>query len=252
MHRIDGPGVAPGGLFTEGNPTTGTIATTVKADWCNAIQEELVNVVEAGGLALDKANNEQLLTAIRALLNAVRTPVGTVLSGYFATPPSGYLRLGGDLWNRAEYPDLWAHVSSIPGLVVSDAAWSAGEKGKFSSGNGATTFRAPDIRAYFDRALDDGAGIDDARTLGSLQGPSNQSHSHSGTALAAGSHSHGLPVQEGDDNGPPLYFGGAQNVDGTISLNTDAAGAHSHVLSIDSEGTEAKPRNVALYRVIKF
>lgn len=66
MHRIDGYGHADNS-FTEGDPATGIPATRVTEGWLNAIQEELANAVEGAGLGLDKPNNAQLLTAIRAL-----------------------------------------------------------------------------------------------------------------------------------------------------------------------------------------
>jgi len=67
----------------------------------------------------------------------------------------------GDL--RAKYPRLWEVVNATS---ISDATWSAGGdryKGQFSQGNGTTTFRRPDYRAMFFRALDLGRGISLAR-----------------------------------------------------------------------------------------
>ena len=67
-HRIDHVTAAPGGLFTEGNPATGTPATRVTDDWLNdTVQEEICGVIEADGITLDKANNKQLLQAINRL-----------------------------------------------------------------------------------------------------------------------------------------------------------------------------------------
>lgn len=68
MHRIDGPGATPANTFTEGNPTTGQQATTVTADWLNAIQAEIISVLTAAGVAPNKANNGQLLASIIALI----------------------------------------------------------------------------------------------------------------------------------------------------------------------------------------
>lgn len=78
MHRIDHPTAvsvlpapgAPGtpGYFTEGDPVGGVPATVVTKDWANSVQEELAAVILAAGLSLDKAENDQLLTAIMALI----------------------------------------------------------------------------------------------------------------------------------------------------------------------------------------
>lgn len=83
MFRIDHPSAAvtlpavgavgTPGYFTIGDPGSGAQATTVTADWANAVQEEIVGVVVGAGLTLDKANNGQLLAAINALITGVGT-----------------------------------------------------------------------------------------------------------------------------------------------------------------------------------
>lgn len=63
----------PAGEFTEGNPVGAVPATPIKAMWLNAIQRELVAVVEGAGLTLDKANDRQLLAAVQRLVNDANT-----------------------------------------------------------------------------------------------------------------------------------------------------------------------------------
>ncbi len=67
MHRIDGPGHLAN-HWTEGDPVTGEEPTQVTADFQEAVQEEISAVIEAGGLALNKSNNAQLLQAIGLVL----------------------------------------------------------------------------------------------------------------------------------------------------------------------------------------
>lgn len=78
MHKIDSTGTSaslptPGavgatvGYFTEGDPNTATPATVVSADWLNAVQEELVGVIEGLGITLDKTSQSQLLAALKRL-----------------------------------------------------------------------------------------------------------------------------------------------------------------------------------------
>ena len=67
MPRIDTPGATPDNRFTEGDPTTPTAATEVSAEWLNAVQEEVAAVIAGAGIALDKADNGQLLEAIKKL-----------------------------------------------------------------------------------------------------------------------------------------------------------------------------------------
>lgn len=79
MHRIDTPsrqkdkfGAGKDG-FSGGNPQTGTQATQVSADILDALQEEICAVIEDNdsGLALDKAKNNQLVTAIKNIVRSV-------------------------------------------------------------------------------------------------------------------------------------------------------------------------------------
>jgi len=90
---------------------------------------------------------EQLARAIQNANNAYlaqRLPVGTILMWPGTTAPAGTLILQGQLVNRADYPDLWQFAQNS-GNIVNDAQWS-NRKGSFSTGNGSTTFRLPDLR----------------------------------------------------------------------------------------------------------
>jgi len=69
MHRIDGEGATSDNKFTEGNPSTGLIATEVTADWLNAIQEEIIAVLTAAGISPSKPTNTQLRDAILSLIS---------------------------------------------------------------------------------------------------------------------------------------------------------------------------------------
>lgn len=69
MHRIDSAGATVGGMWTEGNPSTGTPATEISADWMNAVQEEIIAVLSAAEIAPVKSSNGQLLAAIIAIID---------------------------------------------------------------------------------------------------------------------------------------------------------------------------------------
>ena len=92
MFRIDHPTAVPAmpalaapgapGYFTGGDPATALPATVVTADWANEVQEEIVAVIAAAGLALTKGDTTQLYKAI-AKLGTPRWVVlatGTVLT----------------------------------------------------------------------------------------------------------------------------------------------------------------------------
>lgn len=93
--------------------------------------------------------------------------------------PSGMraVKRNGALLSRVTYAALWAFANAS-GNIVSDATWLAGAFGAFSFGDGATTFRLMDDRGYFDRAYDDGRGIDSGRVMTAPQADSLKDHTH--------------------------------------------------------------------------
>lgn len=50
--------------FTNGSPSTGTPSTQLDEAWCDSVQEEIANLIEAAGLTLDVADRAQLVNAI--------------------------------------------------------------------------------------------------------------------------------------------------------------------------------------------
>ncbi len=94
-------------------------------------------------------------------------------------PPPGTVVADGAELNRSDYPRLWAWANTY-GRVVDDATWTgdseANAKGCFSSGDGTTTFRAPDLisQLAFIRAHDPAGG----RGQGDLQLDAFQGHHH--------------------------------------------------------------------------
>ena len=90
MHRIDTSTATPDHKFTEGDPTIPVAATTVSAEWLNAVQEELVAVITGAGLELKKSDNGQLWQAISQLITNARPGLATK-----AKP--GLVQVGGGL-----------------------------------------------------------------------------------------------------------------------------------------------------------
>lgn len=179
-----------------------------------------------------------------------------------ANAHAGFLFLDGSLINRASYPDLWAYAQAIG--VVDDATWSAGYFGRFSTGNGSTTFRIPDLRGVFLRGLDNGRGIDVSREWGRYQDQSLLSHSHGvndgthshgvndpthahsvydpthahgASADGQGSHQHNVTV--GQTSGIGTGTGGVIGhlVDGDVNRVTDVQGFHGHNITVNGAGT---------------
>ena len=126
MHRIDDPTAVaalpaprpPGtpGYFTGGSPGTGGfLATRVRYEFMNAVQEELSAIAEAAGLTLDKTNNNQVLAALRQMLRFKLTqdeylyidPAGDDAND--GLTPETPFRTGQAAWSQALTVDLNNH-----------------------------------------------------------------------------------------------------------------------------------------------
>ncbi|MDR0633897.1 MAG: tail fiber protein [Azoarcus sp.] len=106
--------------------------------------------------------------------------VGMIADFSGTTPPAVWLPLAGQLVTRAQYPKLW-NFANTGENIVDESQWSA-NTGKYSRGNGSTTFRLPDFRGEFRRGWDNGRGVDSGRALGSTQTDAYQSHRHSSSS----------------------------------------------------------------------
>src|SRR5882672_621750 len=81
MHKIDTSSAIPTmpvpstvgvpGWFSHGSATSAY--TILSSDWCNAVQAELMNVIQGAGLTLDKTKQDQLLTALNKMYLARTT-----------------------------------------------------------------------------------------------------------------------------------------------------------------------------------
>lgn len=143
---------------------------------------------------------------------------------YSTTASYGTLANNGTLKNRADYPVLWGYVSINADLFVSDATWSgdATKQTMFSSGNGATTFRMPEVRGQSVRAWDDGLSVDPGRAIATQQADQFPAHTHGYTTF----------INPGAGSG--IAGGGGT---GTTPATTDPSGT----------GTEVRVKNVALF-----
>lgn len=64
------------------------------------------------------------------------------LRSQLATERPGFVFLDGGTYLRSLYPEAYARLGSYP--IATEANWAAGQKGKFTIGDGVTTFRVPD------------------------------------------------------------------------------------------------------------
>lgn len=138
-------------------------------------------------------------------------PAGAVLFFAMNDAPVGWKVCDGSLVSRATYAALFAAIGTI-----------------YGAGDGATTFRLPDLRGEFIRGVDGGRGVDAGRVLGSGQGGALEQHVH--TVFNVFGWNAAEPALLGDDFPQYISVAGTESV-----VNSGAAG-----------GAETRPRNVAL------
>lgn len=150
---------------------------------------------------------------------------GTVLYTAGTTVPAGFLSANGALVGKDQYPALY--------LALGGVSSPYGQNG--------ASFNLPDLRGYFIRGADNGAGVDPGRVAGTYQ------------TDEFGTHNHGMP---GDDQ---LSF--ASGYDGWSPRSRgnfpyDARSSYGGGAQIwettDEGGTETRPKNLALLAIIKY
>jgi microcystin-dependent protein len=149
-----------------------------------------VVIPQGGGYIVlsDVVNGSRTMLPVSASGSAT---VGRIADFPGTTVPYGWLKLNGALVSRASYPALWT-FATLSGNLQTDANWVANAMyGAFSSGDGSTTFRLPDVRGYFRRsAADDATGSQDyGRATGSFQNQSVANHIHP-TSITDPGHRH--------------------------------------------------------------
>ncbi len=123
MHRIDSSTAAATlpapaaagtpGYFTAGNPAAGIPPTSLTNDFFNALQEEIVAVLAAAGIAPDKTNNGQLLAAIRVLVGGGGTS-GSNANGYWEKRATNIMEQWGVIASASSTEGVVAVVFPVP------------------------------------------------------------------------------------------------------------------------------------------
>ncbi|WP_150182524.1 phage tail protein [Enterobacter asburiae] len=254
MRPLMPPVQTPDNLFHDGNPLTGELGTIVDAEHLNNVQgavrdaqSELITVLTAAGINVDPSKQNQLLTALKALLlsrsnpfadiksdgaAAIATalsnlglgegsalPVGVPIPWPSATPPTGWLKCNGAAFTAAQYPRL---AQAYPALKL------------------------PDLRGEFIRGWDDGRGVDSGRTLLSLQADALQRL----TGTLEMGNGIGLMTRPHASTGGVFSEGPERVQTPTIQQTT------SYAVSFDSAGiarsaSETRPRNIAFNYIVR-
>jgi hypothetical protein len=85
---------ATAGFFDPGDPVAGRKATVPGYEWFNHVQEEIAGVIEGAGIALNPADDGQLLKAINAIVAAL-IPTGSVRTRYDTAAAAGWVPMSG-------------------------------------------------------------------------------------------------------------------------------------------------------------
>ncbi|WP_412526943.1 phage tail protein [Burkholderia lata] len=167
----------------------------------------------AGDRSTALATTEWVLAALST------TSVGQIIFEPRTSVRAGFLKANGALLKRSDYPALWAYAQASGALVTEDE-WPKGLWASFSTGDGSTTFRLPELRGEFIRCWDDARGVDPNRILGSWQDSANRWHSHSASASGVGDHAHNAWTDTQGWHGHPV--GQDAHAHG-VGLGADAA-----------------------------
>ena len=172
-------------------------------------------------------------------------PLGTIVPYAFDTntPPPGFVFAEGLLLRRDEYPDMWERLykeptDEDPGYDFTVADYLRDEyPGKFTNGDGETTFRTPDLRGCFLRGLDLGKGYEKyERPFGSYQNDGIGEHDYELEVTGVGS------VDEPAIEGHRL----------TIAGTTPNAISESSIIKVHtSADAETRPKNIAVRFIVK-
>lgn len=209
-----------------------------RSDLNNALQAILTNnsgatapaVTAAGMIWVDTSSSPPTWRVRNAantdwdLFASISAPPGTINMYAGAAAPSGWLICNGGEVNRSTFAALFAVIGTT-----------------YGAGNGTTTFNLPDMANRYPLGVGTqaigvagGSSTSGSTVLTEAQMPA---HTHTGTTGSAGEHTHGMGSSWGNDTSQGTAninnFGG-----GTIGIRstTDAAGSHTHSLSVDSTG----------------
>lgn len=114
--------------------------------------EEVLSIANGGtGAETARDARTNLDVHSKAEVNFLALPLGTPIwhNGTRLTIDDGYASYDGQLLRRADFPTLWEKIQS-KFVVISDAEWRADPKKRaaYSSGDGETTFRMPDLNGF--------------------------------------------------------------------------------------------------------
>ncbi|WP_225378333.1 phage tail protein [Klebsiella pneumoniae] len=224
--------------FTEGGD--GIQPSYPGADWFNAIQAEMLNVLALANITPDKNALDQFAQAIRIFSSDYMLPPGIPFAWPGAIAPTGFMLMLGQSFDKTAYPRL---AVAYPSGVLPDMR---GQTIKFlpASGRALLSLEADGIKLHAH-----GVTID-STDLGTKQTSDDNEHFHQGGMVAPGE------VWDSD------YVVGSDNDSHRTRNNTSTAPAHHHTLYIGPHGhtatvastgnTENTVKNIAFNAIVRL
>jgi microcystin-dependent protein len=184
-------------------------------------------------------------------------PTGSVFCLAVDTVPTGYVKCNGASYQRTgTYAALFAVIGTTYGAADS------------------SHFNVPDLRGEFVRGFDDGRGVDSGRSINDPQGGQNLQHNHTASSSVTdpGHFHHSFKLGNAgqsrfnstlSSNVTPASGTGAANLNegynivsrseeadvGKTSSKTTGVSVNTNT---DNQGSEARPRNIAMLYIIKI
>jgi microcystin-dependent protein len=229
---------ATGGFLATSGPDSNNLTSPTTTVNSGGIETRPRNIavmwcIKAWNAPVNQGNIDvaALAKEVERLKSAV--PVGAVMAFPTGLVPPGYLELDGSVQSIATYPDLAAYLGTT-----------------YNKGNeGAGNFRLPESRGEFLRGWDHGRGVDAGRAIGTAQTEEFKAHNHryfDGTAATVD------PAggwQAGTINGAAASISAGAFLSGVDSgIAMQMVNAQN---TVNSGGTETRPRNVAVMWCIK-
>ena len=261
MRPLMPPVQTPDNLFHDGNPLTGELGTIVDAEHLNNVQgavrdaqSELITVLNAAGINVDPSKQNQLLTALKALLLSRSNPFGDIKSdGTVKTAlenlglASGAPAIGIPFfWPSTAMPNtVLTEWSGMVFLKMNDATFSASQYPVLAKVW--PRLKLTDCRGEFIRIADDGRGVDAGRTLLSAQADALQNITGTIGRLQLFQNS----VQDG-----ALFTVGSNIMSKGLVPSSDGTGYGSTSFDFDASrvartATETRPRNIAFNLLVR-
>ncbi|WP_241722955.1 phage tail protein [Raoultella sp. HC6] len=224
--------------FTEGGD--GIQPSYPGADWFNAIQTEMLNVLALANITPDKTQLDQFAQAIRIFSSDYMLPPGIPFAWPGATAPTGFMLMLGQSFDKTAYPRL---AVAYPSGVLPDMR---GQTIKFLPASGRTllSLEADGVKLHAHDATIN------STDLGTKQTSDDNEHFHQGGMLA--------PGDVWDDN----YVVGSDNDSRRTRNNTSTApahhhtvyiGPHAHTATVASTGnTENTVKNIAFNAIVRL